>query len=89
MWRLAGGVEVRKDVNIFGATKRGQSTGGAIPTRFEGDPQALIFRANALVEGPAALRPRIALCRDRLGRRARAMGEQPACSRSTNSPSAT
>ncbi len=50
-WRIAGGVEVRKDVNVFGATRQGQSVGGAIPTRFEGDPQAFIARANAVIEG--------------------------------------
>ena len=51
LWRVAGGVEVRKDVDILSATKQGQTSGGAIPTRFEGDPQAFITRANALVEG--------------------------------------
>lgn len=50
-WRFAGGVEVRKDVDIFSATKQGQSSGGATPTRFEGDPQAFMVRANALAEG--------------------------------------
>ena len=50
-WRLAGGVELRKDVNIFAATKQGQTSGGAIPTRFEGDPQAFITRGNLLAEG--------------------------------------
>ena len=50
-WRIAGGVELRKDVDIFSATKQGQTSGGAIPTRFEGDPQAFIARANALAEG--------------------------------------
>ncbi|MBV8972628.1 MAG: ShlB/FhaC/HecB family hemolysin secretion/activation protein [Sphingomonadaceae bacterium] len=56
-WRLAGGVELRKDVDIFGATKQGQASGGAIPTRFEGDPQAFIVRANALAEGRVRFGP--------------------------------
>ncbi len=56
-WRLAGGVELRQDVNIFGATKQGQSSGGAIPTRFEGDPQAFIVRANLLAEGRVRFGP--------------------------------
>ncbi|UAJ09842.1 ShlB/FhaC/HecB family hemolysin secretion/activation protein [Glacieibacterium megasporae] len=51
LWRIAGGVEVRKDINVFGATRLGQTSGGAIPTRFEGDPQAFIARANAVIEG--------------------------------------
>ena len=51
LWRVAGGIELRKDIGIFGATKQGQTSGGAIPTRFEGDPQAFIARANAVIEG--------------------------------------
>ena len=51
VWRVAGGIELRKDIGIFGATRLGQTSGGAIPTRFEGDPQAFIARANALIEG--------------------------------------
>nr|WP_295658890.1 ShlB/FhaC/HecB family hemolysin secretion/activation protein [Polymorphobacter sp.] len=51
LWRIAGGIEARKDIDVFGATRLGQSSGGAIPTRFEGDPQAFIARANAVIEG--------------------------------------
>ncbi len=57
LWRVAGGVEVRKDIDIFSATKLGQTSGGAVPTRFEGDPQAFIARANALIEGRVRFRP--------------------------------
>jgi hemolysin activation/secretion protein len=42
LWRVAGGIELRKE---------GQTSGGAIPTRFEGDPQAFIARGNAVIEG--------------------------------------
>ncbi len=51
VWRFAGGVEARRDIDILSATKLGQASGGAIPTRFEGDPQAFIARANLLAEG--------------------------------------
>lgn len=57
LWRVAGGIEVRKDIDIFGATKKGQTSGGAIPTRFEGDPQAFIARANAVIEGRVRFGP--------------------------------
>ncbi len=56
-WRLAGGVELRKDVQILGASRQGQADGGAIPTRFEGDPQAFIVRANLLAEGRVRFGP--------------------------------
>lgn len=57
VWRIVGGVELRKDVDIFSATRQGQASGGAIPTRFEGDPQAFIVRANALIEGRVRFHP--------------------------------
>lgn len=49
-WRLAGSVELRKGLTIFDATERGDQSGTAIPTRFEGDPTALVVRGNLLAD---------------------------------------
>jgi len=44
---LSGAFEVRKGLGILDATKRGvQSSDGYTPSRFEGDPEALVLRAN-------------------------------------------
>lgn len=46
---LAGTVEVRRGLGVLGATPRGlvRSTGGYTPSRFGGDPQALVIRGSA------------------------------------------
>lgn len=46
-WRLAGGVELRKGIDAFGALERGEASGTALPSRLEGDPTAFLVRGNA------------------------------------------
>jgi hemolysin activation/secretion protein len=42
------GLEFRKGLDIFDASERGEvSSSGFTPSRFEGDPQALVFRGDA------------------------------------------
>ncbi len=53
-WRIGGFIEARKGLGILGATRTGQVSGTAIPTRFEGNAQAFIARAG--FNGEARLR---------------------------------
>ncbi len=53
-WALGGAVELRKGTGLFDASQTGASNGGAIPTRFEGDPQAFVARGE--VSGTGRLR---------------------------------
>jgi hemolysin activation/secretion protein len=47
---LAGYLEARKGIDILDASQRGASTGGAAPSRFEGDPQAWVLRGEVTTE---------------------------------------
>lgn len=46
-WRFAGGVELRKGLDAFGAMQKGEADGTALPSRPEGDPEALVLKAEA------------------------------------------
>jgi hemolysin activation/secretion protein len=48
LFSLSGSVEIRKGLDILNATKRGSGASGSgyTPSRFEGDPEALVIRAN-------------------------------------------
>ena len=47
-FNLAWGLEVRKGLDIFDASERREvSPSGFTPSRFDGDPQAFVFRADA------------------------------------------
>jgi hemolysin activation/secretion protein len=49
---LGGSVELRKGLDILGATKLGQvSAGNYAPSRFEGDPEAVVVRGNLVGVG--------------------------------------
>jgi len=45
--RLDGRLELRKGLDVFGATKKGQFSGTAAPSRFDGDPTATVIRGEA------------------------------------------
>ncbi|QMW23344.1 ShlB/FhaC/HecB family hemolysin secretion/activation protein [Sandaracinobacteroides saxicola] len=53
-WRVGGTLELRKGIAALGATRPGQISGTAVPTRFEGDGQAFVVRGG--VNGEARLR---------------------------------
>lgn len=55
LWRFGGSLELRKGTNWFDANAIGDSSGGAFPTRFEGDPQAFQIRGSSLTELRARL----------------------------------
>ncbi|TFI58724.1 ShlB/FhaC/HecB family hemolysin secretion/activation protein [Sphingomonas parva] len=47
---LAGYAEIRKGLDIFDASEQGVSRGGFSPSRFEGNPQAFVARAELIGE---------------------------------------
>lgn len=55
LWRFGGTLELRKGTNWLDASQLGQSSGGAFPTRFEGDPQAFEIRGSYQTELRARL----------------------------------
>jgi hemolysin activation/secretion protein len=60
LWRVAGNVELRKGVNIFGATDCGLLCGpGLAPSRLDGDPTGGLIRLSGT--GELALGKRLAL----------------------------
>lgn len=44
LFSLNGNAEIRKGIDVFGASKTGEIEGGFAPSRFEGDPQATVIR---------------------------------------------
>lgn len=58
-WSLAGSLEVRQGLSIFGATKQGEFEGGFTPSRFDGDPTALVVRGG--LDGLFSFGSRLAL----------------------------
>ncbi|KPF79702.1 hypothetical protein IP88_01715 [alpha proteobacterium AAP81b] len=44
LWRVHGRVEARFGTDILGATKRGVSANGFQPSRFDGNPEAIVLR---------------------------------------------
>ena len=54
-WHFGSSVELRKGTSLFNATKLGKASSGALPTRFEGDPEAFEVRGGVQTELRARL----------------------------------
>ena len=55
-WRVGGGIELRKGIDVFAATRQG-GNGVVLPTRVEGDPQAFVVRGGVQSELRARFGP--------------------------------